>query len=44
MITQNILQTDIDNHSLNLLKTIENYTRELGKNPYQNFRATPRIR
>ena len=44
MMTQNINQADIGNHSSNLLETIENYIRELEKNPYQNSRVTPGTR
>ena len=43
-MTQNILQADIGNHSLILLKMIDNYKRELEMNPHQNSRATPGTR
>ena len=42
--TQNILQANIDNHSLILLQKTEYYKSELEMNPYQNSRATPAAR
>ena len=43
MITQNILQADIGNHSLVLLQTTEYYKTELEMNPYQTLEQLRRL-